>query len=142
MAKRRPLQVGSTIQREMQNRLARGLADPRIKGLITITRVEMTDDLSLAKVFVTVMPESDENITMHGLRAATKKLRHDVSSRMRIKEMPQIKFVVDTGLQEQKKIMELINRDRLERESRGIVDSQDAIQDAQPTEPTLEDGLL
>ena len=118
MAKRRPLQVGSTIQRELQNRLARGLADPRIKGLITVTKVEMTEDLSIARVFVTVMPEQHENITMHGLRAATKRIRRDVAERIRLKEMPQLQFLVDSGLREQQKIMELLNRDRIEREER------------------------
>ncbi len=118
MAKRRALQVGSTIKRELQNRLARGFADPRIKGMITITRVEMTEDLSIAKVFVSIMPEDQENITMHGLKAAGKKIRHDVASRIRIKEMPKLVFTVDQGLHEQKKIMNLLNKDRLDREAR------------------------
>ncbi len=139
MTKRRPLQVGSTIKRELQNRLARGLADPRIKGMITITRVEMTDDLSLAKVFVSIMPEDLEDITMHGLRAATKKLRHDVSGRMRIKEMPQFKFVVDKGLHEQRKIMDLLNKDRMERQARGI--SESVASPAESTGQPLEDPL-
>jgi ribosome-binding factor A len=118
MSKRRPLQVAATIQRELQNRLARGLNDPRIKGLITITKVEMTEDLSIAKIYVTVMPEEHENITMHGIRAATKKLRRDVADRIRIKDMPRFEFIVDRGLREQQKIMELLNRDRVEREAR------------------------
>lgn len=118
MSKRRPLQVGATIQRELQNRLARGLADPRIKGLITITKVEMTEDLSIAKIYVTVMPEEHENITLHGLKAATKKLRRDVADRIRIKDMPRFEFFADRGLREQQKIMELLNRDRVEREAR------------------------
>jgi len=120
MAKRRPLQVGSTIQRELQNRLARGLADPRIKGLVTVTKVEMTEDLSVAKIFVSVMPAEHENITLHGLRAATKKLRRDVADRIRIKDMPQFQFSIDRGLHEQQKIMELLNKDRLEREERDL----------------------
>lgn len=118
MAKRRPLQVGSTIQRELQSRLARGLADPRIKGLVTVTKVEMTEDLSIARIFVSVMPAEHENITLHGLKAATKKLRRDVADRIRIKDMPQFQFEIDRGLHEQKKIMELLNQDRLEREAR------------------------
>ncbi|MCA9302913.1 MAG: 30S ribosome-binding factor RbfA [Phycisphaerales bacterium] len=120
MAKRRPLQVGATIQRELQSRLARGLADPRIKGLITVTKVEMTEDLSIARVFVSVMPTEHENITLHGLKAATKKLRRDVADRIRIKDMPQFQFVIDRGLHEQQKIMELLNRDRIEREEREL----------------------
>lgn len=125
MSKRRPLQVGATIQRELQNRLARGLADPRIKGLITVTRVEMTEDLSTARVFVSVMPQEHENITLHGLKAATKKLRRDVADRIRIKDMPQFQFVIDHGLHEQQKIMELLNKDRMDREARSGSASED-----------------
>ena len=113
--RKRSLQIASNIQRELQNRLARGLADPRIKGLITVTRVELSDDLKHAKAFISVMPDKHAKITMHGLTSATSKLRKDVMDRIHLKEMPTLKFVYDEGLKAQMEVMALLEKDRQER---------------------------
>ncbi len=120
--RRRSLQIASNIQRELQNRLARGLADPRIKGMITVTKVELTDDLKHAKAYISVMPDEHANLTMHGLTSATRKLRKEVMDRIHIKEMPTLKFVYDQGHKAQMEVMALLEKDRQERE--GISASQ------------------
>ncbi|MEZ6318936.1 MAG: 30S ribosome-binding factor RbfA [Phycisphaerales bacterium] len=116
--KRRTEQVASTLQRLLQERLARGLADPRVRGLITVTRVELSDDLSRARVKVTVLPESQESLTMHGLRSAGPKIRRDVGERLHLKVLPELVFEVDEGIKEQAKVMALLEKDRAEREAR------------------------
>lgn len=121
---RRAEQVSSTIMRELQNRLARGLADPRIKGMITITKVETTKDLKQTKAFVTVMPEDQANITMHGLKAATGRIRRDIMKRIVLKEMPSLTFVYDEGARQQRIITDLLAKDRAER---GIPDEPSEI---------------
>jgi ribosome-binding factor A len=122
--RRRSLQIASNIQRELQNRLARGLADPRIKGLITVTRVELSDDLKHAKAFISVMPDEHAKLTMHGLTSATRKLRKEVMDRIHIKEMPTLKFVYDEGHKAQMEVMALLEKDRQDREA-----SQDSAED-------------
>lgn len=117
--RRRSLQIASNIQRELQNRLARGLADPRIKGLITVTKVELSDDLKHAKAYISVMPDEHANLTMHGLTSATRKLRKEVMDRIHIKEMPTLKFVYDEGHKAQMEVMALLEKDRQEREGLG-----------------------
>ncbi len=113
--RRRSLQIASNIQRELQKRLARGLNDPRIKGMITITRVELSDDLKNAKAFVTVMPDDQAKLTMHGLTSATGKIRKEVMERIHIKEMPSLRFVYDEGHKAQMEVMALLAKDRQER---------------------------
>jgi len=126
MNPRRPLQVSATIERELQRRLARGLADPRIRGLVTITKVETTGDLSRTRVFISVMPDEHAELTMHGLRAATNRVRRDIMDRIHIRQMPTLEFVYDEGHREQRIISELLARDRLEREGRAApVDGSD-----------------
>lgn len=127
--RRRSLQIASNIQRELQNRLARGLADPRIKGMITVTKVELTDDLKHAKAFISVMPEEHAKITMHGLISATRKLRKEVMDRIHIKEMPTLKFVYDEGHKAQMEVMALLEKDR---QQRGQTSDQESTPD--PTE--------
>lgn len=116
--RKRSLQVASNIQRELQNRLARGLADPRIRGLVTVTRVELSDDLKHAKAFISVLPEEQAKLTMHGLTSATRKLRKEVMDRIHIKEMPTLKFVYDEGHRAQMDVMALLEKDRQEREEK------------------------
>lgn len=116
--KRRTEQVASTLTRLLQERLARGLADPRVRGLVTVTRVELSDDLSRAVAKVTVMPEEHESLTLHGLRSAAAKIRRDVGERLHLKQTPELVFVVDEGMKEQAKVMALLAKDRAEREAR------------------------
>jgi len=116
--RRRSLQIASNIQQELQNRLAKGLSDPRIRGMITVTKVELSDDLKHAKAFVTVLPEERAKLTMHGLISATARIRRDVMQRIHIKEMPTLKIVYDEGRKAEMEVFSLLEKDRQEREAR------------------------
>ena len=129
---RRTDKINATLLRAIQERLARGLADPRVRGLITVTAVECTPDLERAKVKVTVMPAEHESLTMHGLRAATGKIRRDVADKVALRLMPQLEFQIDEGLKEQAQVMALLAKDRAEREARRAASERpDAPQDAE-----------
>ncbi len=117
--RRRSLQIASNIQQELQKRLSRGLSDPRIRGLITVTKVELSDDLKHAKAFISVMPDEQAKLTMHGLTSATGRLRRDVMERIHIKEMPTLKLVYDEGHKAEMEVFALLERDRLEKEAHG-----------------------
>ena len=109
--RRRAQQIASTLQRELQKVMARGFNDPRIRGLITITKVELTDDLKNAKAYISVLPEERADLTMHGIKAASKRIRRDVMERIHMKEMPSLKFVYDHGMREQQVISDLLASD-------------------------------
>ena len=49
-------QVASTLKRATQEVLSRGLADPRVQGLLTVTRVDVSADLANATLYCTVNP--------------------------------------------------------------------------------------
>ena len=115
---RRTQQIASTMMRALQQRLARGLADPRMRGLVTITGVDVAEDLEQATVRVTVMPEEHEALTLHALSSAAGKLRRELADEVRIRQMPVLRFVVDEGLKEQAKVLALLAKDRAEREAR------------------------
>lgn len=116
--RRRSLQIASNIQQELQQRLARGLNDPRIRGLITVTKVEVSDDLKHAKAFISIMPQERASLTMHGLTAATKRLRRDVMERIHIKEMPTLRLIYDQGHKAEMEVFALLEKDRQEQEQR------------------------
>jgi ribosome-binding factor A len=121
--KRRAQQISSTLQRELQKVLSKGFNDPRIRGLITVTKVEITDDLKNAKAFISVMPAERADLTMHGLKAAMGRIRRDVMERIHIKEMPTLRFEYDHGLREQQVISDLLASDPF-RKDPAAVDAQ------------------
>lgn len=131
---RRAKQVAANIGQAVTSVLARGLSDPRIRGMITVTEVEMTDDLLQARIRVSVMPEEYEALTMHGLRAATGHIRREAMKKIHLRLMPTFEFFVDEGLKNQRKILELLDLARNEKpgwhmkpdDSEAVADSGDA----------------
>lgn len=120
IGERRKKQIESILLRALQERLARGLSDPRVRGLVTVTRVETTNDMKRAEVFISVMPGEHAELTLHGLRAATKKIRRDVADKIHLKDMPALVFTYDEGLKQQMEVMSLLTKDKIER---GVHDS-------------------
>ena len=121
--KRRAQQISSTLQRELQGRMSKGFNDPRIRGLITVTKVEITEDLKNAKAYISVMPAERAELTMHGIKAASGRIRRDVMDRLHLKEMPTLGFVYDHGMREQQVISELLAADPF----RSSTDNQDPV---------------
>jgi ribosome-binding factor A len=98
-------QVASVLMRELQRVLSAGLSDPRIAPLITVTKVELSRDLRSATVFVTAMPADKQKVTIHGLRAASKHIRHRISDNIALKRTPDLFFKLDGGAQNQAEVM-------------------------------------
>ena len=107
-ANRRDGQLAAEIGKAVQSILARGLSDPRIRGLITVTGVDILDQRRRARVKVTVLPQEHEALTMHGLRAATGHIRKEAMARVRSRMFPQLEIVVDEQLKNQNEVLALI----------------------------------
>lgn len=105
----RQKQIEELLKRTVATVLQRGLADPRIKGLVSVTRVECSVDLKTAKVFVSVMPEEHEAITMHGLTDATRHVQQQVKKAVALRLVPHIRFVVDQDLKKQAAVFAAID---------------------------------
>ena len=111
-------QVASTLKRATQEVLSRGLADPRIHGLITVTRVEVSGDFANATMFCTVTPHKHEELSMHGLKSASKWVRRQVADKVRFRRMPHFTFKVDEQLIRQQEVLASIAEARQEDERR------------------------
>ncbi|MEY4118200.1 MAG: hypothetical protein RLZZ116_1528 [Planctomycetota bacterium] len=94
----RPAQVAGEVRRALQAELARGLNDPRVQGMVSITEVVLTPDLTEARVRVSVLPEDRASLTLSGLRAAAGFLRRRVMDETRIGRVPRIEFELDARL--------------------------------------------
>ncbi len=93
--------IASVVRHAVQDVISRGLGDPRIRGLVSITRVEVTDDLAEAKVHVSVLPEKYEELTMHGLHDAAGHIQHAIGPAITARRLPHLRFVKDDSLKKQ-----------------------------------------
>jgi len=91
--------VGEQIHKEISALLVKGLKDPRI-GFVTITAVEMTPDLHLARVFFSVMGDAAaQRQSEKGLKNSVPFLRRELGKRLRMRYVPDILFCHDSSLE-------------------------------------------
>jgi ribosome-binding factor A len=109
MPTRRQIQVADEIQQIISVLLQREMKDPRI-GFVTVTQVEVTQDLKYARVFVSVMgsPEEQRN-TMAALASGRGFMRRELASRMEIRAVPELQFKLDKGMEYSDRINRLLN---------------------------------
>jgi len=82
--------------------------DPRI-GFVTITRVDLTGDLGFARVFVGVLgDDAQRRRTLEGLKQAAGYLRRQLARRLRIYQVPELRFQYDTGLDATERVARLL----------------------------------
>lgn len=109
MASNRIGRINEEIQRELAN-LIRTVKDPRVHGLVSITAVETTPDLRYAKVFVSVLDQSDVNEVVKGLKSAGGYLRRELGGKLSLRYTPELIFQRDDSMAEGAHILELIEK--------------------------------
>jgi ribosome-binding factor A len=104
----RPQKLGDQIQRELADLLARELRDPRV-GMITITSVDVSPDISHAKVFFTMLEKDNLEDTLHGLRRAAGFLRSQLAKRIKLYTTPELRFEYDESVERGDHLSRLID---------------------------------
>lgn len=95
----RASRVGEQIHKEISALLVKGLKDPRI-GFVTITAVDVTRDLSIAKVFFTVIGDAAaRGESEKGLNSSIPYIRREIGRRIRMRHVPEIRFQFDSSLE-------------------------------------------
>jgi len=105
----RPDRVGDQIRSELALMLAREVHDPGI-GFVTITRVQVAPDLQHARVFYTALgDEKTQAASDRALNRAIPFLRRQIGSRLRLKRVPELQFMVDKSIAGQDRVEQLLN---------------------------------
>ncbi|GGB39270.1 ribosome-binding factor A [Oceanisphaera marina] len=106
----RARRVGQELQKEIAMILQREIKDDRLK-LVTVSGVELTKDLSTAKVFVTFLENDPEKVKqgMKVLKDASGFIRSLVGKAMRLRVTPELRFVYDQSLVEGVRISTLVS---------------------------------
>ncbi|MEZ4456552.1 MAG: 30S ribosome-binding factor RbfA [Gemmatimonadales bacterium] len=106
-SKRRPDQVGEAIRQVIAEALLHEVRDPRVQ-LATVTRVQVTPDLSHARVFVAVHGEAAREDALAGLTSAAGFLRTRVARTLATRITPELAFEIDRGVEHAARIDELL----------------------------------
>ena len=111
---RRPEQVAETLRQVIADALTREVRDPRV-GFVTLTGVLVTNDLSHARIMVTVPgDEAGKSRALEGLQSAAGFLRSRAARALTTRSVPELHFELDRGLEHAARINELLNDIRRE----------------------------
>jgi ribosome-binding factor A len=100
MTSRRVQKVAQAIREVVSMAIIADLRDPRITD-VTVTYVEVSADLRLAKVHVSVMgDEIKQNLCLHGLRSSAGFLQNKISNRIDTRYTPRLRFELDQGVKQ------------------------------------------
>ena len=111
--------VGEQIREEIAELLTYAVRDPGI-GFVTITRVKVTPDLQLARVYYTTMGDDKaRRETERGLTRAIPLFRRRLAERLRLRRVPELQFFFDESIERQDRIEQILQdlaQERRERE--------------------------
>ena len=125
----RTIRLGEQIREEVSDILGREVRDPGI-GFLTLTRVRVTDDLSQARVYYTMLGDpAERKKTARALERALPFIRRALAQRLHVRRMPELAFQFDQSVAHQARVEELleeIKREDLERAAAATPDAGDS----------------
>jgi ribosome-binding factor A len=112
--------VGDLILKEISEMILKGeIKDPRVR-FVTLTGIKVTDDLSFARIYFTVMTEEvGKEETRAGLQSASGFIKRELWRRLKIKRVPELKFELDSVLEEGYRIDDILKGVKGERSGEG-----------------------
>jgi ribosome-binding factor A len=112
MSTRRLNRISKLIQTVVSGLIQNHIADPRIQGLISITRVETSADLSHARIFLRVagVSEQQQKLSLEGIRHAGGFIRSRLAHELTTKTCPSLTFALDDRMQKELEVLNLIDQ--------------------------------
>ena len=101
METQRQKKIAGVIQEDMADMLQRAAVDGGLKGtLISVTKVSVTTDLSIAKVYVSIFPKKGSEKLLEGIKSNQPLIRHELAQRTRnqLRRVPELFFFLDDSL--------------------------------------------
>ena len=115
---RRTERINHLIRNEISDLLRRQVKDPRLGGLITVTRVSVSPDLHHAKVFVSVLGDNDQkDEVIHTLTTASGFFHKELRCRLRLRYIPELAFYYDSTIEDAAAVLQLIDEGSINSDS-------------------------
>lgn len=114
MPRRRIQRLNEQLKREISRILRREVRDPRVR-MVTVTGVEVSSDVSVARVFVRSLGDDEEQEeTMAGLHAAAAHVRSELGKSLHLRHIPEVRFQRDRTLEKAQRIEAILDEVRPE----------------------------
>ena len=108
---RRRERLASVIEEVVSELLQRQIKDPRVSELTSVTRVQVSQDLHLARIWVSVLGDEEQRQdTMRALDRAHGFVRSKLGEQLTIRHVPEVQFVLDRSIEEGDRVLSLLNR--------------------------------
>jgi len=121
---RRTDRIAEAVKRFMGELVQSQLKDPRLKEFITITKVEVTPDLRLAKIFYSVLGNDKAKKTVaHGLKSAKAYMRRQIADALELRYAPDIMFCPDKTFEYSDRIDKILGKIHEEKD-KGVHDEK------------------
>lgn len=101
--------INSSLVEQISYIIAHDVKNPDI-NFVTITGAKVTSDLSLAKIYFTVLDQSKIKETLLALKDASGYIRHELRERIDIRQIPELEFVYDESIEYGNKIEKIIDK--------------------------------
>jgi ribosome-binding factor A len=99
MASFRPDKMASALRLLISEAISTKVSDPRVSRFASVTRVHVSGDLQMAKVYISVLgSDADGRRTLAGLQAARGHIQRWVARNLSVRNVPEIRFVVDESI--------------------------------------------
>lgn len=107
---RRIERINSQLRSEISKMILTDIKDPRMSGVVSITRVETTGDMSYAKVYVSVYgSDTDKRNTLKAMSSARGFIQNELLHRLAIRRPPSLSFRLDETIEQGNEILELLD---------------------------------
>jgi len=101
METQRQKKIGGVIQKDIVDILQRAAVDGGLTGiLISVTKVVVTTDLSIAKVYISIFPNKDAQELLEGIKSNQPLIKHELAQRTKhqLRRVPELLFFLDDSL--------------------------------------------
>lgn len=115
--------IESQIRRVVSMVMLRDLDDPRISGIISVTKVDLTPDFHEARIYVSILSSIPEATVFQGLLHAQAYVQREVVKALAMRMAPRLSFHLDHSLKKQAEIDRLIQQQQTEHLAGGTVEN-------------------
>ncbi len=111
MQKDRLSGIKSEFKRALSDIIRNEISDPRVSQMTSVTHVEISRDLQYAKAYISIFDtEKMKKSTIETLTHAEHFIKNEIGARIRIRRLPEIKFLLDSSIEYSSKISELLKK--------------------------------
>ncbi len=136
----RQQKVAAQIQKIVAMAIQRDVADPRVDGLVSVTRVDVSPDLREAKVWLSILAAKRPDATvLAGIRSAGGRIQSEIADNLPLRNIPRLTYALDDTLKKQAEILQKIHEAMADTPGvKGVAEGSDSPEDGSPAARTDE----